>query len=258
MRILLIGGFALLLATPAAAQKPVPKSTQKPVQKKAAKLDRGYVSVGGGAHAVSGTFTDRFTYTVNAENATAEARYPRKSGVLFDAGGGLRFWKTAGAAVHISRSSISGTAHTDSLIPHPFVDDRDRPVAGDAGDLTRTETAAHVQLYYERDFRRWRVRLAAGPSYFDVQQEVVTGVNVSEEYPYDIATFRSATTQRGNGSGAGFNAGADIAWMFSRRLGAGALVRFARASVDVNVNGTRRVSTDAGGAQAAAGVRVSF
>lgn len=255
----MIGALALVLASaPAAAQKPVSKSVQKSGKKPAPKLDRGYVSLGGGAHAVTGTFTDRFTYTVNAEHATTEARYPRKSGVLFDVGGGLRFWKSVGAAIHVSRSSISGTARTDSLIPHPFLDDRDRPVTGDAGDLTRTETAAHAQLYYVRDFRRWRVRLVAGPSYFDVRQEVVTGVNVSEEYPYDIAAFRSATTKRGNGSAAGFNAGADIAWMFSRRLGAGALVRFARANVDLNVDGTHRVSTHAGGAQAGAGVRISF
>jgi hypothetical protein len=35
-------------------------------------------------------------------------------------------------------------------------------------------------------------------------------------------------------------------------------VRFTRATVDFNVDGTHRVSTDAGGAQAAAGIRVTF
>ena len=177
---------------------------------------------------------------------------------MFDGGAGMRFWRNVGAAIHVSHSAGSGTSRTDSLIPHPFFDVRDRQVSGDAMDITRTETAAHVQLYYVRDFGRWRVRLGAGPSYFNVSQEVVTGVTVDEEFPYDIATFRNATTGRGKDSAPGLNAGADVGWMLTRRFGASALVRFARGKVDFNVDGTHRVSTDAGGAQAGAGIRVSF
>lgn len=244
MRRPLLGALALTLATalPVAAQS----------------QERGYISLSGGVQGATGTFSDRFTYTVNAEEATTEVRYPSKTGILFDGGAGIRFWKSIGAAVHLSRSSVSGTAQTESQIPHPFFDDRDREVSGDAGDITRTETAAHVQLYYRRASGRWRLRVFAGPSYFTVEQEVVTGVTVGEEFPFDSATFRRATTKRGKGSAPGFNAGADVSWMFTPHVGAGALIRFARANVDFNVDGTHRVSSHAGGAQAAAGIRISF
>ncbi len=220
--------------------------------------ERGFITMSGAAQAPAGTLTDRFTYTVNVEDATTEARYPSKTGVLVDGGGGVRLWKSFGAAVSVSRSSTSGTARTDSRIPHPFFDDRDRQVSGEARGLSRTETGAHVQLYYVRDYRRWRVRLSGGPSYIHVEQEVVTGVNLDESYPYDTAAFRSAATRRGKGSAVGFNVGGDVAWMFKPRFGLGALVRFARAEVDFNVEGAHRVSTDAGGAQAGAGLRIVF
>jgi hypothetical protein len=224
----------------------------------AQRRERGYIALTGGAQMSTGTLTDRFIYTVNVEDATTDARYPSKAGVMFDGGAGMRFWRNVGAAIHVSHSAAGRTARTDSLIPHPFFDDRDRQVSGDATDITRTETAAHVQLYYVRDFGRWRVRLGAGPSYFSVAQDVVTGVTVDEEFPYDIATFRNATTGRARDFAPGLNAGADIGWMFTRCFGASALVRFARGKVDFNVDGTHRVSTDAGGAQAGAGIRVSF
>jgi len=124
--------------------------------------------------------------------------------------------------------------------------------------ILRTETAAHLQLYYARDIGRWRLRLGGGPSYFTVSQEVVTGILLDEQFPYDTATFRSATTTRGTESAPGFNVGADVGRLLTRRFGASAMVRFARGSVDFNVDGTHRVSTDAGGAQAGAGIRIAF
>ena len=103
-----------------------------------------------------------------------------------------------------------------------------------------------------------RGRLFGGPSYFTVEQEVVTGVEADEVYPFDTAEFRRATTARAKGSAVGFNAGLDFARMFGRRVGAGALVRYARASVDLDAPAARRVSTDGGGMQATIGMRVLF
>ena len=242
MRTLAALAVALMTAVPVSAQSP----------------ERGYLDVSGGMHSSTGTFTDRFTYTVNVEEATTEARYPSKSGTFFDGGGGIRLWKMVGLGVHLSRSSVSGTADTDSQIPHPLSDDRDRQVSGQAVDLVRTETAVHALLFYARSSGRWRVRISAGPSFFTFEQEVVTGIVLDEEYPFDTATFRRATTARGKQSAAGFNLGADVTRMFGPRIGAGAIVRYARGSVDFNVDGIHRVSTNAGGVQVGAGLRFVF
>ena len=102
------------------------------------------------------------------------------------------------------------------------------------------------------------MRLGAGPSYFNVSKDLVTGVTVNEQFPYDTATFRSATIERAKDSSPGLNAGADIGWMFTRRFGASALVRFARGRVEFNLDGGHHVSTHAGGTQAGAGIRIAF
>jgi hypothetical protein len=237
------------------AVAPVAAQTQK---RAAQKPERGYVSVSGGAQVPAGTLRERFTYTLNAEEATTEATYPSKAGIQFDAGAGMHMTRRLGVAVHVSRSSSAGNARTSSQLPHPLLDNQDRQVEGDARDLSRDETAAHVQLYYFRKSGRWLIRLAGGPSYFRVAQQVVTGITVDEEYPFDTATFRSATTARARGSAPGFNAGVDLSRMLTRRLAANAMVRFSRGTLDVDAGNARRVATKAGGAQAGAGIRVSF
>jgi hypothetical protein len=246
--------LALLVCGPAVAQQAPPMDPPARPAK-----DRGFVSLNGGIQTAAGTFSDTFTYQVNAEEATTGVRYGSTAAPLVDIAAGVHLWKkTVGLAVAVSRASVSAGADTDSQIPHPFFDNRDRQVSGPAGDLARTETAAHVQLYYLKRSGKWRTMLTAGPTYFNVEQDVVTSVAVVETFPFDTATFRSATTRRGKGSAAGFNVGADVGWMFSRSLGAGVLVRYSRGTVEFNVGDGHTVSTDAGGAQAGAGIRLKF
>ena len=118
--------------------------------------------------------------------------------------------------------------------------------------------ATHLQVFWVREHRKWRTRVLGGLTYFKVDQDVVTAVSVNETYPYDTAEFRSATTARGSGSGIGFNAGVDLAWMHRPQFGFGGAIRYTRGSVDLDVAGGGNVSTDAGGAQAVAGVRIAF
>jgi hypothetical protein len=195
---------------------------------------------------------------VNVETATTDARYPARAGGLLNVGVGKRLWQKMGVAIHVTRAQAGRTASVDSSVPHPFFDNRHRQVTGVASDLTRTETAVHLQLNYQRVLGRWTLRAGAGPSYVHVEQEVVTGVTVDEEFPYDTATFRDATTTRAKRAAAGFNAGGEISRMFTRRLGASFLARFTSARIGLNVDPGHRVSIDAGGVQAGAGLRVAF
>ena len=47
------------------------------------------------------------------------------------------------------------------------------------------------------------------------------------------ASFTGVDTARQKGTKTGFNVGADVRWMFTSRIGAGALVRLARATIDL-------------------------
>jgi hypothetical protein len=217
------------------------------------------VALSAGVQVPPASFSDRFNYTVNAEDAATDARYRLKVPVLFDGSAGVHLWKkTAGVAVAVSRTSGSGRADTVSRIPHPFFDDRDREVAGEATELTRSEIAVHLQLYYLRTSGKLRVLVTAGPSWFTVEQKLIAAVNVHETYPYDTATFRDVTTTRVDDSATGGHAGVDVTWMVSPRLGAGALARYGRANITLNAGDHHRVSTHAGGFQTAAGIRIRF
>ncbi len=91
-----------------------------------------------------------------------------------------------------------------------------------------------------------------------MQQDVVTAVHYAEAYPYDTAFYTHAVTTQARGSAIGFNAGADLQWMLTRRSGVGALVRFTRARVDIDVGSGRTLSVDTGGFQVGAGLHVWF
>jgi hypothetical protein len=256
----------ILLAAPAMAQQkpqtPPPRSPTmpklSPQKPKVPKPIRWFVALSGGVQIAASELSDTFTFEAHQETGNASVEYAAMAAPMIDVAIGRRFWKTGGLAVGFSRSSYKGSARVDAEVPHPFFDDMHRQVSGDTGDLERTEMGTHVQLFWVREHKKWRTRVLGGATYFNVHQDVVTDVNVTETYPYDTAEFGSATTARGSGSGLGFNVGVDLSWMQTPKFGWGAGARYTAGSVDLNVTGGRNVSTDAGGAQAVAGVRIAF
>lgn len=219
---------------------------------------QGFVSVNGGVQG-GASLTDTFTFEQYAEDGTVRAEYPGKAATMLDVSAGMRVWRRFGIGAGLTRTVSSADAAVRADVPHPFFLDRPRTVEGRATDLSRDETGVHVQLYWEpRMTGKLRVRLFAGPSWVDLQRDLVDGVDVDEVYPYDETTFRMARTRRASASGVGAHAGADLSWMVSRRIGAGVLLRYAAAGLDLNASASRAVSSDAGGVQAGAGLRVVF
>jgi hypothetical protein len=256
MRTLMVWVFVACVAAPALAQARPTQAKPWPV---GPFVERGFIALNAGAQAAAPDLTYRMGFEANVEEGTVDARHPGSTGVLVEGGAGFRFRGRLGLALAASRSTRSGDASVSAEVPHPFFDDRHRHVEGQAGGVGRTETAAHLQLYYDMQSRgAWRVRVFAGPSYFSADQEIVTGVEAAEAFPFDTAEFRAATTSRAKGSGIGVNAGVDVTRMLTPRVGAGALVRYTRATLDLNAPGSRRVSTEAGGVQAGAGLRIRF
>ena len=247
-----------VFAGPLAAQAPAATPQKKPAAVKRAP-GRGFIAINAGIQAAPSGFTDDFTFVANAEDGTIQATYPSKAPLLLDGSVGYRFWGRVGVAVGGSHTSSSGSAAVRASVPHPLMLDHDRLVEGEAPEVSRTESAAHLQLFYEMMPRgKWRARLFGGPSYFAVSQDLVANVTVNESYPFDTATFGTAVTESADASALGFNVGADVAWMFSRRTGAGLLVRYTGGSVDLNAPESRNVSTDTGGFQVGAGLRILF
>jgi opacity protein-like surface antigen len=220
---------------------------------------RGFIGLNGGYQASTTEFDDNFTFTAHQETGTTRVSYPIDAGPAFDAGAGIRVWRRLGVGVAVSRFTIDSTVSATSSIPHPFFLRQNREVSGEADGIRREETGIHVQAQYSVPLgRRLQLTLMAGPSLLQVSQAVVIDVNYTEEYPYDTASFSGVDSTRKKGSKAGFNAGADVRWMFTRNIGVGMMARFARATVDLDPVDDRTITVDAGGAQVGVGLRVGF
>ena len=66
-------------------------------------------------------------------------------------------------------------------------------ISGDATGVKRTETAVHVQaVYLVNPGGKLRMAFSGGPTFFNLEQDLVTEVTVTEAYPYDTVTFAAA------------------------------------------------------------------
>ena len=221
--------------------------------------NRVWVSINVGMQIPGEDISDRFEFERFVETATVDADYDAEPGVFFDGGLGVLLWKRLGAAVAFSRFTRDGAAQIDARLPHPFFDNRHREISGTADAVTRTETAIHMQATVTAEAGdKFIVVVSGGPSYLRVDQDLVTGVQYSESFPFDEATFTAADLRKTNGSALGFNAGADFLWMVARQWGIGGLVRYSRATVDLDTSDGRTISAKAGGVQAGAGIRLRF
>ncbi|MCH2253659.1 MAG: hypothetical protein MK365_10905, partial [Vicinamibacterales bacterium] len=89
-------------------------------------------------------------------------------------------------------------------------------------------------------------------------QGLVTAVDFSESYPFEVASFAEASTEEQSTSAVGFHVGADVGYFFSRYVGVGALVRFSGATVDLVSEDGGTISIDTGGFHVAGGLRLRF
>jgi hypothetical protein len=217
--------------------------------------DRGYVAIGGWYQPISTTFTDRIHPIIDVEPSDIDTSYNTRSAAGFDVGGGVRIWRNLAIGAGVSRFATSSSATIDARVPHPFFFSRPRTVSGTAEGVTRDETAVHLRALWMLALRqRWQIGVAAGPSWFSVGQDLVSTIAVTQSFPFDTATFASATSARQTGAGAGFNVRGDVDYMLRPHLGVGVEVSVSRARVPVNDT----VTVDAGGAHIGGGLRFRF
>jgi hypothetical protein len=232
--------------------------------------ERVYVSVNGAFQSTTNDFGDRFEFDKDLETGSTDVDYRVGSGVVFDGGGGVRLWKNFGVGAAVSVFNRKNPADTTTRSPHPFLFNQGREVTGAADDITRTETAVHVQaMYFLATSGHLRVVLSGGPTFFRLKQDLVSEVALTETFPYDTAAFSTVRKQTITGTAPSFNVGADVVWMLRPGFGVGGLVRFSRASIDLdapvsrasselNAPSNRTVSVDGGGIYAGGGIRLLF
>jgi hypothetical protein len=226
-----------------------------PAHAQAAWRDRGYVNISGWYQPGSQGFAATVRPVDFAETSIIDTSYETGSVPGFDAGGGVRVWRNLAVGVDVSYLSKGDSGTIDAQIPHPFFFNRLRAVTGDASGLAHEETAVHLQALWMVALRdRWQLAIAGGPSWFSVGQDLVRDVTVTQTYPYDTATFASATITHRSGSRLGFNAGADFTYRLRRHVGLGFGATYSRASIPLDDT----LTVEAGGARVGGGLRFGF
>jgi hypothetical protein len=224
-----------------------------PARAQSAWTDRGFVNVSG-FFQPSSSFSNTVQPTDFAEPSVVDTTYKTGSVPGFEAEGGARLWRNLAIGVGVSWFSKDTAGAVSAQVPHPFFFNKPRAVSGDA-NLSRDETAVHLEALWMVPLAiRWQLALSGGPSWFSVHQDVVSDVAITQTYPYDSATFASATTVHRSASKAGFNAGADVTFLLRPRVGLGFGVMFSHASVPLDDT----LTVDAGGAHVGGGLRVRF
>jgi hypothetical protein len=220
--------------------------------------ERGWFGISGGVQPTANTFQDAFDLTLYTEPEHITVDYPLKSGPVVTANGGYRVWKRLALGAGVSYHADSSSSTVKASLPHPFFDNTFRNIEGTARGH-RTETGVHLQVGWMLPLSsKFRVLLTAGPSVISIDHTFVTNVTFAESFPFDTAEFTGAVTKHDSRTATGFNAGADLWWMFSKAVGAGALVQVTHARASLDAGDGRRVSVDAGGAQIGAGLRLAF
>jgi len=222
-------------------------------------IDANVATTSGGA-----TFTDNFTYKhpysadIPGEEASVETTFKIPNPVLFEGGVLVRVFRNLAAGVAYYQASSTNDLNITARIPHPFLVAHHRTVEGSM-PVRHEQSGLHLNAAYVVPATR-RLYLAAsgGPTYFTVKHRVVNSIAITESYPYDEASFASADVQPLTSSGWGFNAALDVGWMFNRHFGAGALVRYSKATLLLEPTAREPLEIEVGGVHAGIGARVAF
>ena len=215
------------------------------------------LGVNAGAQLGSDELAQSFVIDKNAEAAAIGVTTGKSAFPVYDASLTVRLAQSLGVSVALSYLSGRASGDVTADLPHPFYFDQARTVTGTTS-LERSEFVTHTNLAVLAAWSRVELILSGGASFFAVDQDVVSDVAYDEEYPYDSATFSSATVSRVSESKVGYNVTADVAWKLGRRWGVGGMIRFSRARIPLAVSGVDLGTLDAGGVQAAGGLRFAF
>jgi hypothetical protein len=221
---------------------------------------RGLLTLSGLFQPGTHDFTDTRDVAYNRETATTTADYAVERGGGLDGGVFVRAWRSLGAGVSVSSVARTSDANISARYPHPFFFSQARTASTSVGDLDRAEVGVHLSAaWLLPSTGRFGGVLYAGPTFFSITQDAVETLTVTETYPYDTVTIApGGSPTEISESAVGFHAGADVTWFFSKRIGVGAMARYATAKTSVAIGTGNNFDLEAGGFQAGLGLRLRF
>ncbi len=214
--------------------------------------DQGFFNASFGVQGGSSTLGTATTFDIYDEAATVSTSQEVGGGAFFDLSAGYKVWRNLAVGVGYSRTSSSDDATLAALIPDPVFFDQPRPVSAAVSDLGHTQNAIHLSATWVMPVtEELDVAFSAGPTIFNVSQELPGSLTVSEPGP----TVGDVNVTSASETAMGINLGVDVTYRLTPRYGVGGLARYTRGSVDFEGASD---SLTVGGFQIGVGLRVRF
>jgi hypothetical protein len=214
--------------------------------------DKVFAGVSFGSQTKARTFTVSGSQPLYDETATFESTVGVGSDSIIDISAGLRVWKNVAVGLGWSSYSDTGSSTINASIPDPLFFDSPHARSASADGLEHKEQQIHVSGYWLQPVSdKFDMAFFAGPTFFSVKQDLLTGVTV----PSGGTTIESVNRTTVDESAIGLHAGVDLRYLFHKNVGAGVFARFTTAKVDAPIDGG---SMEVGGFQYGFGLRVRF
>lgn len=222
-----------------------------PAQAQMRWLDHAFVNVNVLAQPQSHNVNVNSTFDLYDEQAVVRGSRKIGGGAGLDISAGQRVWHNVAVGLGYSHFSDSSSPTVTAQIPDPAVFDEPHQQDLSAGKLTHTEHGIHFSaIWFWPVTDKIDVAFSAGPSIFKVTDRNVTGVTVQT----NTSTATGVTTATASETAAGVNAGVDVTYLITHKIGAGFVMRYAGSSVDLPGAGSVKV----GGFQTGVGLRWRF
>jgi len=214
--------------------------------------DKGFLNVTGGIQTGSHTLATDTSFDLYDERATVGTTQDISGGAFFDLSAGYKVWGNVALGAGYSWTSSKADAAVSALIPDRDFFDRHRAVTASANDLNHTESAVHLMAVYMMPVTdKVDVGLSAGPTIFQVSQDLPGALTVSEPGP----TVTGAAVTEIKKTTIGFNVGVDVTYLVTKKIGIGGLARYTKGSADLD-GATEKLTV--GGFQLGGGIRIRF
>lgn len=207
---------------------------------------KGYVDLNAGGQVQSVTVSTASTFQLFGETGGASSTQTVGNGLVFDIGGGYVVWKNLAVGVAVSLFTRSPIGTVSIATPDPIAF-QSFTVVSQSPALKTTELGTHIRLaYLLRITDKIGATLYAGPSFMKLNKQIASAVVANGTGQIVIATE--------TGSSVGVHGGADLAYLFTKQIGAGVYVRYIGASVDL----PSAAGINVGGFQSGLGIRLRF
>ena len=214
--------------------------------------DKGFFNLDGGVQVGSSDVTVTTPFELYFEPGSLSSALDIKGGGFFNLAAGYKVWRNLAVGAGLTFTSSNGDAAITASVPDPLEFDHHRTVATSATDLKHSETQFHITGTWMLPVTdKMDVGFNFGPTFFSVNQEIPTALEVSEPGP----TVTSVAIDELDESTVGIHFGIDVNYMINPRFGVGGMARYVWGSVDLE-NSTD--SLKLGGFQIGGGLRVRF